>query len=56
MKKCFLVLLLVSCVLLFNSCYAYLKAEKMIYQGSVAKGNPSVTLTEDSTKTEYAVE
>lgn len=55
MKKFFLCcsfgLIAYSC----TSCYAYFKAERMVYQGTLAKGSNAVELTGDSTTTSYAV-
>lgn len=55
MKKV-VIMLFVSSAFLFESCYAYLKAEKMVYSGTVAKKQPTFTIESDSTFVNYATE
>lgn len=55
MKKLFIIFVGLMCLVLFTSCYSYVKAEKLVYSGAIAK-KPAIVVKEDTITTTYATE
>lgn len=58
MKKVISLVLAFAAVFLLSSCYAFLHADKLVYQGTLGKKIPAVNIDEDSlnVNASYAVE